>query len=400
MTASNKRKQDEWDTARAWKAFEVRVNGEQAPDVWSRWSGQASAETMKQDEVDTRLEEDNTMTTEQAAPTRAYSENADGSPVSLRGGEGDGGAWTGIPERGTAGGAKPGARPYGRARRFRKWAAAAAACAALYGLLATSWGDRALASMMQTFRMQHMVGVDVSGIDFDGLAAKLEQGSPGGQTFDIAKYGSVSQTGGGPSREVTQAEAEKLLGFQVPAIDAKAGSAMKLQYMPESTVTFKLHVDSVNRLIKLLGGTSLLPAAADGKAITIQLPAGVHGSLEAAGQGRMQIAKFGAPKLTVEDGIDPEAIREAVLELPLLPEPVRAQLAAIDDWRSTLPVPNAAGVATNMTLEGRDAVLAQQNGERYLMWLDQGQITLLSGDRAAFPTDEAIAAKAKELINP
>jgi hypothetical protein len=274
----------------------------------------------------------------------------------------------------------------------------AAVGAVLYGYFATSIGDRALAAMTQTFRIQQMAGIDMTADDLNALADKLEQGALNGQTQGIAQFGTVSQTSGGPAREVTPAEAEKLLGFTLPA---PAEAVPLWQYKPATTVTLKLNVDAVNRLIQLLGGTSMLPKAADGKSITIDIPAGVYAPIASgSGAGTAHIAKFGVPQLTAEDGIDPDAIRKAVLELPVLPESVRLQLAAISDWRNTLPVPNVEGVTKSVSLNGRDAVLGLLDGERFVLWLEGGQLTMLRGDAAAFPSDDAIIAFAKERIAP
>lgn len=298
--------------------------------------------------------------------------------------------------------ALPGRRKAYPARRVDRWlrgcGAVAAVGAVLYGYFATSLGDRALAAMTQTFRIQQMVGIEMTAADLSALADKLEQGALSGRTQGIAQYGTVSQTGGGPAREVTPAEAGKLLGFPLPA---PADAVPMWQYKPATTVTLKLNVDAVNRLIQLLGGTSLLPKAADGKSIAIDIPAGVYAPIASgSGAGIAHIAKFGAPRLTAEDGIDPDAIRKAVLELPVLPESVRLQLAAISDWRNTLPVPNVEGVTRTVSLNGSDAVLGLLDGERFVLWLEGGQLTMLRGDAAAFPSDDAIIALAKERIAP
>ncbi|WP_274648489.1 hypothetical protein [Paenibacillus humicola] len=385
---SNKPKAEEWDTARAWKTFEERIRNERAPDDWSKWeAASVSAQPPEQDGVPFSMkEEQSTMDKEKRLQeVRMFNENGGQDPgVALAGSNGRAASLRGSGSAGQTG---------RLVRRLRKWGAVAAAGAVLYGLLATSLGDRALAAMMQTFRIQHMVGIDLTGTDFSSLAQKLDQGGLNGQTLNLAQYGTISQTGGGPSRDVTPAEAAKLLGFPVP------GTAAKLQYKPETTVNLKLNVDAVNRMIKLLGGTALLPKEADGKTITVDIPAGAYGTLTSGkDQGQMQIAKFGTPELTVEDGLDANAIRKAVLELPVLPESIRTKLAAIADWRNTLPVPNVQGVTENISLDGRDAVLGRQDHKRFLVWLDGGQITMLSGDSAAFPTDDAIIAKAKELL--
>jgi hypothetical protein len=264
------------------------------------------------------------------------------------------------------------------------------------GLFATPLGDHALAAMMQTFRIQHMVGVGISADDMATISGILDRGSPeGDRSFNLAQYGTLTQSGGGKARTITWGEAEKRMG---PAL-LQLENSTDPNYQPASTLTFNLYVKAVNRLLTRLGSTTTLPAEADGKVIRLHIPDGI--ATEGTLSGRpVRLLQFGKPELTVEDGIDTAKVREAVLGLPVLPDSLRTKLAAIGDWQSTLPVPARDGVTTNLQLGGHDAVITVDGMNRYLLWLDGDRIGLLSGGTKDFPTESTFQRAAEELIQP
>lgn len=279
-------------------------------------------------------------------------------------------------------------------RRLRRLTAGVAAAVLTIGLFTTPLGDRALAAMQQTFRIQHMVGVGISADDMATISGLLERGSPeGDRSFNLAQYGTLTQSGGGKAETISWGEAEQRLG--APLI--QPGNSTDPAYQPATTLTFNLNVNAVNRLLTRLGSTTTLPAEADGKVIRLHIPDGI--ATEGALSGKpVRLLQFGKPELTVEDGIDVATVREAVLGLPVLPDSLRTKLAAIGDWRSTLPVPARDGVTTSLRLGGHDAVMTVDGKERYLLWLAGDRMVLLSGETKDFPAESNFQRAAEELI--
>jgi hypothetical protein len=262
------------------------------------------------------------------------------------------------------------------------------------GLFTTPLGDRALAVMQQNFRIQHVVGVGISADDMTAISQLLERGSPeGDRSFELAQYGSLTQSGGGKDSTVTWEEAEQRMGAPL----LRPANPTAPAYQAATTLTFNLNVKAVNRLLTRLGSTTTLPAEADGKAIALHMPDGVmtEGTLSGS---PVRLLQFGRPELTVEDGIDAAAVREAVLELPVLPDSLRTKLAAIGDWQSTLPVPALDGLTSVLRIDGHDAVMTEDGGRRLLLWLDGERMSLLGGDKKDFPTESAFLKAAEELI--
>lgn len=358
-----------FDTDRAWKRFEKKVGGTNE-ELQARWERlqypyeEEGAGEMKQK-----------METVQEVPVVMPEKTSDVKRFTTDG------SWRAE---------KPGRR------RLRRWAAGATAAVVAVSLFATPLGDRALAAMMQTFRVQHMVGVGISADDLTTISNLLERGSPeGDQSFKLAQFGSLTQSGGGESRTVSWKEADERLGGSLIRLE----NASEPEYQPESSLTFTLNVQAVNRMLARLSSPTLLPAQADGKAIKLHIPDGIASEGSLSGKP-VRLLQFGKPVLTVEGGIDPAAVREAILGLPVLPDSLRTKLAAIGDWQTTLPVPAYEGVTTTMKLGGHDALLVTDGDTRYVFWLEGERMGLLSGSIGDFPTEAAFRKAAEELVRP
>ncbi|MBB3114205.1 hypothetical protein FHS18_006323 [Paenibacillus phyllosphaerae] len=281
-------------------------------------------------------------------------------------------------------------------RIVRRLTAGVAAVAIITGLFTTPLGDRALAAMQQTFRIHHIEGVGITADDMTSISNLLEKGSPeGDRSFNLAQYGSLSQSGGGQSLPLTWDEAAKRMGDSLLQLDNNTAPT----YQPATTLTFNLNVKAVNRLLTRLGSTTTLPAEADGKEIKLYIPDGITTEGTLSGKP-VRLLQFGKPELTVEDGIDPATVREAVLGLPVLPDSLRTKLATIGDWQSTLPVPARDGVTTNIQLGGHDAVMTVNGTNRYLLWLVGNRLSMLSGDTGDFQTASEFQQAAEELLLP
>lgn len=278
-------------------------------------------------------------------------------------------------------------------RRLRRGSVVAAAVMAVC-LLASPWGDRTLAAMLHTFRVQHVVGVGISPDDMAAISGLLERGSPDGdRRFELAQYGTLTQSGGGEDRTVTWEEAKNRMGAPLLQLDSPDAPS----FQPASTLTFRLNVKAVNRLLTRLGSSTALPAEADGKAITLHIPDGIAMEGTLAGKPA-RLLQFGKPELTVEGGIDASVVREAILGLPVLPDSLRTKLAAIGDWQSTLPVPARDGVTESLRLGTHAAVMTAGDAKRFLLWLDGDRMSLLSVDTADFSEASAFRQAAEELV--
>ncbi|WP_409340518.1 hypothetical protein [Paenibacillus sp. MBLB4367] len=377
-----------FDTERAWDRFERLAAREPVPAFWRQSEGsRRSDDTRIEARLDGNQDDHKKDGASEMKQTGAFRETQGPSVVEAT--EAASASMANV-----ADGAWRTERP-GK-RRLRRLTAGVAAAVMVIGLMATPLGDRALAAMQQTFRIQHMVGVGISADDMTAISGLLDRGSPDGdRSFNLAQYGTLTQSGGGEARTVTWEEAEKQMGAPL----LQLGSSAAPVFQPATTLTFHLNVEAVNRLLIRLGSSTTLPAEADGKAIRLHIPDGIATTGTLSGKP-MRLLQFGKPELTVESGIDAATVREAVLGLPVLPDSLRTKLAGIGDWQSTLPVPARDGVTTSLRLGGHDAVMSVNGTNRYLLWLNGDRMGLLSGDTKDFPTESTFKRAAEELVQP
>ncbi len=383
----------DFDTQRAWARFERLAAREPVPAYWRQADEHiVAADARKNLTLETNRKEDGDFQMKDTTEAEHVG-SADGSAGGAIG-ESNAGTRISTPI-GSNSRSSSGWHTESRlSRRLRRLTAAAAAAVIAVGLFATPLGDRALGAMLQTFRIQHVVGVGISADDMASVSELLEKGSPDGdRSFSLAQYGTLAHSGGGKAVTITWDEAEQRMGASL----LRLGNSTAPVHQPSSSMTFQLNVNAVNRLLIRLGSGTTLPAEADGKAIRLHIPDGITTEGTLAGKPA-RLLQFGKPELTVDSGIDAAAVREAVLGLPVLPESIRSKLAAIGDWQSTLPIPARDGVTTSIRLAGYDAVMTSDSRKRYLLWVEGSRIGLLTVDLKDYGTELSFRQAAEELI--
>jgi hypothetical protein len=76
--------------------------------------------------------------------------------------------------------------------------------------------------------------------------------------------------------------------------------------------------------------------------------------------GHLAMLQMESPTLITPEGLNMDALREDILDLPGLPEDFVSQLQEIDDWRNTLVVPVPEGAqARDVTVSGQGGLLIE-----------------------------------------
>lgn len=287
-----------------------------------------------------------------------------------------------------------------RSLRFRPWMAAGIAAVLLIGLFTTDVGDKALAAMLRTFRVQHISGVEIGQNDYEKLLAALEQGGVSAGELSLDKFGTLTHSGGGKPQELSLKEAKAAFGGAFKALPGAKAEQTSARLEPQLQVTFKLHVDEVNRLLKRLGGKTMFPSGADEQPIVATLPSSLQVS-ERSDNGKgssRSLVQMKQPTLDVPAGVDVEQVRKAVLELPFLPDSVRSKLENATDWKQTLFVPTRGGKMTTTSIGGREVIVTDGDSRYSAIWLDGSYLYYLSGDGGAYASEEALLDDVKEII--
>jgi hypothetical protein len=284
-----------------------------------------------------------------------------------------------LPRRGPV--ARLGARAQGVA-------AGLVAALVLAGLLVTPGGRAAAAGFLAQFRSQRFQVVSLdpaqSSQVADVVGGLVQTGVFTGDALQISGFGEPEVVAG-------LAEASRIAGFAVPAVDPavlpggvkRTPQRVLVTRTREARITF----DRDRALAYLRGNgqpDARLPERYDGTQLVVQVPAAVVQQFAGRDGGpALLVGKAGTVGLTTEGGASLEELREVVLGLPGLPAETVAQLRAIGDWRTTLPLPVPADQVhwRPATVDGAEALsFADQTGRLHaLLWQRGGHIWGVAG---------------------
>ena len=280
--------------------------------------------------------------------------------------------------------------------RARGVAAGLVAALVLAGLLVTPGGRAAAAGFLAQFRSQRFEVVSLdpgqSSQVADVVGGLVQTGVFTGDALQLSGFGEPEVVAG-------LDEAARVAGFAVSAVDPAALPA-GVERTPQRVLVTRaretrLTFDRDRALAYLRGHgrpDARLPERYDGTQLVVQVPAAVVQQFAGRdGVPALLVGKAGTVGLTTEGGASLEELREVVLGLPGLPAETVAQLRAIGDWRTTLPLPVPSDQVRPRpaTVDGAEAVsFADQSGRlNALLWQRGGHIWGVAG---VIDSDEAL----------
>ena len=279
--------------------------------------------------------------------------------------------------------------------RARGVAAGLVAALVLAGLLVTPGGRAAAAGFLAQFRSQRFQVVSLDPAQSSQVAEVV-----GGLVETGVFSGDVQLAGfGDPEVVAGLDEAARIAGFAVPAVDPavlpggveRTPQRVLVTRARETRLTFDR--DRALTYLRDHGRPDArLPERYDGTRLVVQVPAAVVQQFAGRDGGpALLVGKAGTVGLTTEGGASLEELREVLLGLPGLPAETVAQLRAIGDWRTTLPLPVPAGQVRSRpaTVDGAEALsFADRTGRLHaLLWQRGGHIWGVAG---VVGSDEAL----------
>ena len=213
--------------------------------------------------------------------------------------------------------------PGGRlASTGRRVLLSAAAVLVVVAVAVTPAGRSAVAATLDAFRGERLQAISV---DLDELA-----GSGSQSLAALEALGEVDLSGLEEPRQVADLdEAEAVAGIAAPTLPDDRGAPDRVVALPPGEA--RLTLDAVE--------ADAVPADLDGATLVIEVP-GVLGAVYGAEDRppELVIGRSG-PLVVRAEGASLEDVRAFLLSRDELPADLRSQLADIDDWRSTIPVP-------------------------------------------------------------
>lgn len=275
--------------------------------------------------------------------------------------------------------------------RYRRVAVAAAAAVALIVAFSFEPVQGAASQFLAIFRVERIQTLTISPGDIQSITKALEKGDA---KVDLREFGQVQIEGRQSVDTVTFGEAAAAVDFPLLVPEALPEGFVtepEVRLHSGASVSFTFNVKNINSALKSFGARTLLPDSIDGKTVTLRVPPQVAmvypGSREGTGLAMFQGR---SPELEVPPGIDAEGVRQVMLDLPLVPENLRRQLAAIKDWQHTLVIPVPEGAGAEVEVAGTRGVFFSEGGHgaRTLIWQRDGVIRAISGNLTA---DQAIS---------
>lgn len=226
-----------------------------------------------------------------------------------------------------------------RARRTRRAVAAAAAVLVGVATLGTAPGREAAASFLAQFRSERIQVVTIDPYAQSNPLAALEA------------LGTIHTDGGaGMMLHVPGvAEAERQTGFTVrqpsPGALPEGFGPQPLQVIVHNATQVRLDLDeaSVRAWLEQHGSDLEVPEGIGDTVLRVDAPAAVGLVYRGPDWEELVIGQAGLVTADAEGPVSLDELRAFLLELPGLDPRTVEQLRAIDDWRTTLPLPVPLG---------------------------------------------------------
>ncbi|MCE3200809.1 hypothetical protein [Paenibacillus sonchi] len=280
--------------------------------------------------------------------------------------------------------------------RRRKWATAAAGAAIFAAILATPVGNTAMAAILSQFRVQ-----EVTVVNEEDLRSLFYQASGEDNVNDaVNKFGSFSYSYGTLNGMVPVNALQDKLGYAAPTGEA-FNHIKSVLVNPSQQITLTLKVDEVNKALKRLGATRLLPESVDGKPVTLSIPESVSYDFTTDDHWA-NLMQMNTPVVNVDPSINVEEAVQAIIDFPLLPDELKSSLQQSSILAGDLPMPVIKGNhSEQITVNGTHVIMETieySNGPVYeATWVNKGQLFDFSGG-SLYQDKEKFMKQLQELI--
>lgn len=230
-------------------------------------------------------------------------------------------------------------------RRWRAALAGTAAALVLFFVVGTPEGRSAAAQFLGQFRSQRFAVVTVDNPQRLEALAQLERlgtlQGPGGSGVSAAVGGRAATIVGSLD------EASRVVGFPLlqpdPAtLPAEVGRTARIRVSPAGSLRFTFDREKARAYFQSIGRPDVvLPDRFHGASLVVAIPAAAvleYRSTAAAGS-HLIVGQSKELVVGVEGGVTLEELRDFLLGLPSVSPELARQLRALNDWRTTLPVP-------------------------------------------------------------
>ena len=240
--------------------------------------------------------------------------------------------------------------------------------------------NAAISKTLSIFRAQDLKGVTVTLDDIQQIQSKLSSGQG---EISLEKMGNI-KVQGGQKKVSSKEDVKNITDVTVAFPSVLDGVVPSVNVVEPTAIEFTLKAENVNEIMKSYGATKLLPANIDGKTFKIDFASQVTMNYSINNKP-ITIMETKSPEITVPDDVDIDAVYDAVVEMPIIPQRLQSQLKSMKDWKSTLYIPVIESEMTEVNINGakgymsKDYGNSEENSESAVIWYDKGIIYVVSG---------------------
>lgn len=237
-----------------------------------------------------------------------------------------------------------------------------------------------ISSTLSIFRVENVKGITVTLDDMQQIQQKLSSGQG---EISLDKMGSIKMEGG-QKRTSSKEDVKKLTDMDVIFPSALDNEIPTINIVEPRSVDFTLNAENVNQIMKTYGATKLLPDNIDGKTFKVDFTSLVTINYR-INEKTIGITQTKMPQITVPEGVNVDAVYNAVVEMPILPSNLQAQLKSIRDWKNTLYIPVLESKMAEVDINGAKGYIATDKADSsnsprsQVIWYDNGVIYTISG---------------------
>ncbi|WP_243524904.1 anti-sigma factor [Bacillus pseudomycoides] len=268
-------------------------------------------------------------------------------------------------------------RWYNMKKSSKRWITGAAAAAIVCVSLTVPQVRAGASNLLSIFRVKDVQLVQLTDSDLreiEGWISNMEEGEK--SIKGIGKIG-IKDNGSKKDAHFQSEQQAREAGYAVPKVP-NGYRVTSVDANPSFIMQFELDTEKANKLLKQLQSNTQFESTLNGKQFSITVPESVRTRIEAEGNV-FSYNVIDAPKISVPEGVDVTKLQKTVLELPIIPANVKTQLAGIQDWTHTLPIPYVAkgSKVSETKVQGVKAVLYNTDYENVMIWEKDGKMHMI-----------------------
>ncbi|WCT56876.1 hypothetical protein PQ456_04960 [Paenibacillus kyungheensis] len=279
----------------------------------------------------------------------------------------------------------------------KRWTTGIAACVVAGAVIATPFGNNAMAALLDQFRVQTLTAVDSQQLSdmFDQYKSKNELGEM------ESRFGTFNSTYGKLEGEFSPSKAAALLNYTLMK-EAAQDDKESVQVQSSRTETLIMNVDEVNKAIQSLGGKELLPQSLNNTPITMYFPESIYYTMF-KGEDIASLTQTKVPTVQFDASVSTDEVFKAIADLPFLPQSLKDSLQSDKIINGSLPLPIESGGKTErVTIAGEPVLISvytdNENPTSYSgTWIHNGELFTLDGG-SAYTTYESFTKEIEKLI--